>query len=348
MDDGAVIAAEAGAWALVAPPKFAPQLINVVTLYDTMLDVAVREMALRPEMYAEGVWNPAYRPSFRGEVLPILERITRYRWVAAIPRHAHDLDLAKLGDPDPDFGPMREFYLTLIRRPDEPNLYRGSRSGMPLMPMLCGDNCFAPGPPPSTYLTLTRTQYFVLSQWAAGSFTTDEPPALRASAALDRAALENCVGGAFSPGIEVTWISRNPEIYAEPFRIHARADVTPPLSLGQDFRHGLEPGDLSRYMALPWQADFNECSGELAGDRWSYWWPVQRPDYVHIRGADGELVQVPWVGTDHDANAPDYLEFADDTEMVTHWWELGFLYDSGTAPQPQFVEVERRLPREEQ
>jgi L-Lysine epsilon oxidase N-terminal/L-lysine epsilon oxidase C-terminal domain len=346
MDDGRVIAVDGGAWALVAPPRFAPQLVNVVTLYDTMFDVAVRAMGLRPEMYADGLWNRDYRPSFKREVLPILERITRYRWVAAIPRHAHDLDLDKLGDPRTEFRGLREFYLSLVRPPDKPNLYRGPDSGMPLMPMLCGDNCFVAGPLASAYLTLTRTQYFALSQWAAGSFTTDEAPMPSGAAALDRAALENCVGGAFSPGIEATWISRNPSIYAEPFRVRGRAGVKPPLSLGQDFSRGLEPGDLSKYMALPWQADFNECSGELVGDRYAFWWPVQRPDHVHIRRR-GKLVQVAWVGSEHDANAADYLEFAKDTEMVERWWELGFVYNVGSAKRPKLIEVERRLPRED-
>lgn len=30
------------------------------------------------------------------------------------------------------------------------------------------------------------------------------------------------------------------------------------------------PGYFNAYMALPWQADFNECS--------IHWWPAQRPD----------------------------------------------------------------------
>ena len=34
------------------------------------------------------------------------------------------------------------------------------------------------------------------------------------------------------------------------------------VSLSQDsnFKVGLQPGDLTKYSALPWQADFNECS----------------------------------------------------------------------------------------
>ncbi len=152
------------------------------------------------------------------------------------------------------------------------------------------------------------------------------------------------MGGAFSPGIEVTWISRDPRIYSEPFRIRAGMDVTAPLSLGQDFSRGLEPGDSCKYMALPWQADFNECSGELVGHRFAYWWPVQRPDYVYDRArrapaasALDRLGQRP--------ERPDYLEFADDTDMVRHWSQLGFVYRAGAGGRAPFLEVGRTLPR---
>jgi hypothetical protein len=161
---------------------------------------------------------------------------------------------------------------------------------------------------------------------------------------LDRASLENCVGGAFSPGIEMTWISRNPHIYSEPFRIKHKRDVRPPLSLGEDFSKGLEPGDVGKYMALPWQADFNECSQEQVSDRWVWWWPVQRPTFVHIR-RDQHLKQVPWVGTDQDQAAPNYVQFADDIDMVTKWNDLGFVFNEGTDEHPVFIEVERLLRR---
>jgi hypothetical protein len=50
---------------------------------------------------------------------------------------------------------------------------------------------------------------------------------------------------------------RDPKLYAEAFR----------------FDHDvLEPGDVTKYMACPWQADFYECRDD--------WWPGQRPDDV--------------------------------------------------------------------
>src|SRR5205807_5338118 len=113
----------------------------------------------------------------------------------------------------------------------------------------------------------------------------------------------------------MTWISRDMRIYSEPFRIKRKAGVAPPLDLGLDFDAGLEPGDLSRYMAVPWQADFNECSSQPIGERFVWWWPVERPSFVHVRRGR-RLKQVPWVGTDDDQNADNYISFADDVEMV--------------------------------
>jgi hypothetical protein len=344
MADGTVEEAT-GAWVLAAPPRFAPELSNLVTLYDTAFDTAVRRLGLRPDIFRDELWAPDFEPSWEHDIRPILDRVNHYRWVVAIPPHPHDLDFGKVGDPDPAYNGLREFYLSLIRKPDSPNLLTSPDNGLPLMPFLCGDNCFQPGPLTSTYLTVTTTQYFFLRQWAAGKFTTGPARPSSPGEARDRAALENCVGGAFSPGIEVTWISRNPLLYAEPFRIRRKPAVRPPLSLGGNLADGLEPGDLCRYMALPWQADFNECSQEPVGDRFVWWWPVQRPDFVYVERGD-RLRQVPWVGTDRDQQAADYVQFADDVDMVRLWNRLGFVVNTGTADQPRFIEVERRLPRD--
>jgi hypothetical protein len=73
---------------------------------------------------------------------------------------------------------------------------------------------------------------------------------------LTRAALERTVGAPFYPGIEMTYIVRDPSIYAAPFR----------------FADHLAPGDITRWMAMPWQADFFECN--------TFWWPAARPDDV--------------------------------------------------------------------
>ena len=41
---------------------------------------------------------------------------------------------------------------------------------------------------------------------------------------LDRAAAENAVGGPFYPGIDVSWLIRARELYAEPFRFRTQRE----------------------------------------------------------------------------------------------------------------------------
>ena len=37
-------------------------------------------------------------------------------------------------------------------------------------------------------------------------------------------------------------------------------NVETPLSQDSNFAVGLQPGDVTKYSAVPWQADFNECT----------------------------------------------------------------------------------------
>src|SRR5262249_23489622 len=113
---------------------------------------------------------------------------------------------------------------------------------------------------------LTKTQYRMMKQWKDGDFINDwtgqpVPEKQITPSGLDRAALKPCVGGAFYHGIEVGWLMRDVYPFDEAFRLS---------------HSGLSAGDITKQMALPWQADFNDCKQEdpLA------WWPAQRPDDV--------------------------------------------------------------------
>jgi hypothetical protein len=341
MDDG-TIEHPVPAWVTVAPPRYAPQLLSLVTLYDAIFDVSVRSMGFRPSIFHDGLWDTTYKPSWEDDIRPILERAHHYRWVVAVPPKPHRFDWKRLGDPDPALNPYRMYYLDHVRPPDQTNRFASSTSGLPLMPYMCGDNCIAPAFSTTSYMTLTRTQYFYLMQWSRGHFTVDRAPAPSPGDELDRAALQNCSGGAFSPGIEMSWICRNPLIYSMPFRIRMKQrGENDKIGLGSDLHSGLEPGDLTKYQAVPWQADFNECSVEPVKDRFLWWWPVQRPTFV----LTGAKRQVPWVGTSADQRASDFVMFADDVDMVKGWSNLGFVFDGGKKGKPHFTEVERIPPR---
>jgi hypothetical protein len=176
--------------------------------------------------------------------------------------------------------------------------------------------------------------------------------------ALDRGVLGNALGGAFCPGAEACWIMRNPAIYSAPYRIQMAASATPG-SLSQpavvpgvdtpaSIADGLEPGDLTKYSAVPWQADFNECTNQdvdytyenwnliesqSTGDTFTdltwltYWWPAHRPNNVPLQGGGSGA----W--------SPTPNTHAGDLTMVTIWSQLGFVVPATdwTPTTPDFV-----------
>lgn len=242
---------------------------------------------------------------------------------------------------------LDKYYLSIIRGPNQENSLN-SDSGYTMMPYLAGNDSFG-GQDTAQYLQVSDTQYFFLQQWAAGKFDNGpEQQTETVADAITRGVLENCVGGSFSPGIEMTWICENPEIYSEPFRLKKKKNIPYPLSLGMNMHNGLEPGDCTKFMAILWQADFNECSSQPIGERVLWWWPSQRSSFVYIPTEDGDRKQVTWVGIDYNQNAENYIMFPEDIEMVEKWQELGFVFNVGSDNKPDFIEIERTLPRVEE
>ncbi len=152
---------------------------------------------------------------------------------------------------------------------------------------------------------VTPLQYQHLRRWVTANFVDDWQglPDVQWSIdpdGLTRAALEACVGGPFHPGIEVGALplpghDPSPLLdatnYVEPFRLDATK---------------VRPGDLTRGMAVPWQADYQLCTGT--------WWPVPRPASVY---AAGDTLPHAW------SSVNDYAG------MVRTWHRLGFVVDEG-------------------
>ena len=206
------------------------------------------------------------------------------------------------------------------------------------MPMLFGDQYVdvsfdEPDAPVGEYLWLTETQYELLRRWSAGQFIGDWSGAPAAPEhtitpdGLDRAALQAAIGGAYFPGVELSWQVRDPSILAEPFRIKHDA--------------GIRAGHFTRQMALPWQADFFDCAKATVTYNASdpamqmtdvmTWWPTHRPDDVLPRGADERL---PW------ARAADGSEIASKPDFLAAWRSLGFVVDA-TGDRSRFEEIDR-------
>jgi len=162
-----------------------------------------------------------------------------------------------------------------------------------------------------TFLTVTRAQYAILEKWKDGNFTADWPgspplpPAGITPEGLTQAALGACVGAAFFPGIEASWFLRDTYSYLEPYRLDPA---------------GRGAGDVTKQMAVPWQADFWKCQ-EASGYAW---WPAQRPDEVFPEGGGGSDLWTREIVFDHE-------------DMVDHWHKLGFVVRKGG----QLVETQR-------
>jgi hypothetical protein len=353
------------AWVIVGPPDFAPAIDSIVTLYDVACQVAV-----------ERRWNPdpsdpSFPLTFTEHVLPMLRRAMQYQWVNRVALEGHgpdgpgdfEPDLAKLGDPRAEFNVDRQRIFRWVRDPNlEPTSGEAVRQAQRrFMPRLSGDEGDNTPDKFGTWLTVTKAQYAMLLRWSQGDFKPGPAVSLRdlTPDGLDRAALEACTGGAFYPGIEAGWILRRSSQYNEFCRLDHRVPdrYTPGAT-------GLEPGDVTKRSALPWQADFHDCR--------TAWWPAQRPDEVLTPEAYNELALLdvalaaldpggaefaqriadrdklwrtrePWAWVPKDDDGP-----IDHMTMVQNWSRLGFVVGESAngSPfvlqgKPQYVEVGR-------
>jgi L-lysine 6-oxidase len=279
------------AWCLVGSPKYAPELRNISTLDDLMFDVGVRFYDLVPDLYRGGAYNPNFTASYERDVEPILERIADYIWVANVqsmvafinPRfNARDASESNRRNREIFFSYFRDSSQNELSEPHQ----RLWHNRIPMVPLNSGSNSVT-NEDQDKYMGLTRTQYFLLGQWAKGKFTTgNAKPWPNTVHPLDRASMGNCVGHPMSPGIETTWTMRNPVIYSQPYRIKIHKDEAwyrehGLSTLGDEtgtylaryspnvkvpewlvINEGCEPGDLTKRMSGPWMADFYQCSVE--------------------------------------------------------------------------------------
>jgi hypothetical protein len=304
------------AWVVVASPGFAPGIDNVTTWYDEALNV-------NSGFNTDEIKT---RPSFTLDIYPILQRVVTMQWVHDALRENHGN-----GEPQDFLAPVR-----LKKLASNDPLNQGSRAGVfgaltepgiqakPDQDLVGGampnyKSGVDPAEPHSgVRAALTRLQYGLMSQWSDGDFDADwtgsaplpvpfeKIPLGEQPAALDRAALEACVGGPFYPGIESTYIMAEQKTYEQAFRIDRNR----------------APGSMTQEMALPWQADYSGCG--------QFWWPAQRPFSVK---RDGEFV--PYTPPEwKPENGPTKYG-----EMVRNWSKLGFILQEGD----EYIEKERTL-----
>jgi hypothetical protein len=326
------IPVDAGAWTITGYPRYAPQIVDIVTMDDLVYDLSVRHFSYAPAIFAKGQYNSEYYPYFWRDIWPILQRPFSFGFVADVDPMAggdpHQSGHGSGGNFDPDllatppytgqdpqqrknYAGRRMFIYEVLRKAGQENRLYPDRAQPGriffAMPLLCGDNPLT-NDVPSKFLRLTDTMLFLLRQWADGKFINEklediQPAPLPEPAALDRGVLANALGGAFCPGGEATWIMRNPAIYSSAYRIH-QFPTPVPGSLNQpgavngadttaNIAAGLEPGDITKYSGVPWQSDFNECTNQ-----------------------DIDVTYEDWNRTDASSTGDTFT----DKTWVTYWW----------------------------
>lgn len=273
--DGKLLEAKP-AMVAVTPPNFGPGLFGVVTMNDVVQDLFIREMNY-PDSAADGV-------VFYKHIYPMFERMTNTQWVnegfSMLFGHNSPSDftnptfLKLLENPGADSNDIREKVFAWFRDPSSKE-YEPQQ-----VPPFYGDGFGEYQGLAIVDLPITQTQYNRLEKWAKGAFTTGilEPKKAFKDLTLEeqldslnQAPLEECLGGPFHPGIELTWPMRVKKMWEAPYRLNVVDKgqdtdlnfgplLSPQIALSE---HGplskSGPGSLTRWLGVPWQTDEASC-----------------------------------------------------------------------------------------
>ena len=208
-------------WVIVGPPKFAPAIQPIITLYDTLL-----------QAWADA--NPGFDPGYSidSDVKPFYDRMIQHAFLnKAIKVHSFNATAFP-----PAGSPLAQTLFNYLNNPAAPTNHMGK------MPKHWSSSY-------EKNATVHPLQYAMMRRWAGPNSAAN--PALPQTSnplavyeKLDRAALETCIGGNLYPGIEASWWMLEKFGYTAPLRLNHAT---------------LKPGDISSQMAVPWQSDFSAC-----------------------------------------------------------------------------------------
>jgi L-Lysine epsilon oxidase N-terminal/L-lysine epsilon oxidase C-terminal domain len=366
------------AWVVTAPPNYSPDLVTPQTMYDVIQDAVAGSLLPMPT-----------KPSFTRDILPLFRQFheaqwvnlgffVQFGWMGPNDFMRPDL-LMKLAAPptginDPFVEVRRQIFYS-FRDP-------ASNRFEPLKwPPLYGDafGSFDSPPSPRAGFTVTKTIYGFLREWMNGNFIGDfdpnspDPPSIDhvavadQPATLDRAALHFCMGGPFHPGCEMTWPMRRASMYRAPLRLRQRPIGSTEPDYGDFLTQATimaddgplsasGPGDISKWMAVPWQTDTASCRAgypdtEFPEDGFiPTFWPSRVPNTVLSETSYGTVIDTGkpldqrtvafynrsnWLrslGVDRP-----YVEQI--THMVHHFGELGVIERREAAAGPNFPSV---------
>lgn len=284
-------------WFASAPPNYAPDVISWRTMNDLMQHLFIEAGQIKlPNVI-----------SFNHHVKPILQRMTDLQWVnkgfSAMfgvdgPMNFNDPKLLEKLSSVIGNSKNKDVYQELRR--SILNSFRSNTSTSLekyAWPGIYGDEFGELQDyenSPGIYLNLPPVYAYILRQWVAGNFVTDAEIRLSEPEILDQSAMHFCIADAFHPGAELTWPMRHISMYDAPYRIKtrpkdapepnygARLSSTAALQIGGPlYEQG--PGDLTKWMALPWQGDTAFCRSGYESSFDPYvptYWPARVPNQV--------------------------------------------------------------------
>ncbi|CAA0096805.1 L-lysine 6-oxidase [BD1-7 clade bacterium] len=384
-EDGDIAQVQGAGWIIVSDPSYAPQVRNVVSLWDEIYNTWLENFNLNPAIYHEGKlvhYQTDYQPFYDTDIKPILAAAELQRWATNLNDTGISAHAAVYANSTPT-EMSRPDLVSFIRNPNQSADKQNSdpQNGT-RMPLSLGDS-------EHDFLSLTKTQYFFIKQWSQHKIRDGEAD-FGDGVELDKNVLANCLGGRFSPGIEMTFIIRDPHLYhgiddpssaalsnAGPFRMNADildyAAVTQSPALGVGYipqrSNKVQPGDICKFMSIPWHTDYNSCATHgpvpnVKNSNMTYWsWPAQRPvavyNYEDVAINDFELAlqrfSVRGEGTSTDAMS-EVGRYQDIIDFVDDWQDVGFVIqgraidEAGGVPAKAidyFMEVESRFVKDE-
>ncbi|KAG8777637.1 hypothetical protein FRC20_010344 [Serendipita sp. 405] len=335
---------------VTAPPKYTSGVSCSTSLYDVIEDIYERPK--RGQDYDCG------KVYYESDIKRIFDAVMSMSWTnkKANEGHGsgrdHHFDHSQLRKNDAASKALRTQIFKWVRAPvkfeDAENaVLRDAQASEKYMPRISGDDGDLPeenGDQNSRnrWASVTELQYDRLAKWAKGDFESDGSRDAGAPDMLTLAALKWTTGAALYPGIEMWWITQFSEVYNP----HARFR----------FRNGLQSGDLTKGLALPWQGDFYACKPSFISCSQfglvtyplgnTHWWPHVRPDdivswqtFQRMKGAEPyDLTREPWA----DGLGQYEEEHKGGVQMVKKWTKLGFISPAKSNPAV-LVETDRTL-----
>lgn len=311
-----------GAWIVTAPPNYAPDLVGIQTMYDVIFNTLDAPSTGSAGLYAKRKVTPSFQHDILPilQQFSQMQWVNKGFYNSFGFKQNYDfydesllyklstITTAPNGTVDDEFQEARRIIFHYFRNPD------GKSVDPRLWPWYYGDD--VGGTSHNAYFSLTGTLYYYFEQWMKGNFTQDYDPNYQEPTELDqiqsplaqtemltKSALHFCLGGPFHPGCEITWPMRMAGMYTAPFRIRRRSANNPeppyddkdhlyldpaPFQAGASSVTPIDenwnaPGDLTRWMAVPWQTDTSSCRSGYSSDYDPYiptFWPATVPNNV--------------------------------------------------------------------